>query len=182
MMERVRRWPAVRWWLRDPVEMAAFRLTLAHLSRSRGVKLRVYPMLAQLLVYPLIIFIGGGTTPRGLSPYFIAYLGYFLAMLPTLSMDRLRLSEDFEAAAIFRQAPLARPSALFHGVRKGIIGAVCLPGLLVVMVAGAVWLRDPRELLLILPGLLALPALACCRPSAVSSCRLRNRLREQREA
>ena len=158
-IERLRRWPVLRRWLRDPVEAAAFRLTLAYLARGRDVKLRVYPMLAQLLVYPVFILFGGVNQGSvfSMQPYLVAYIGYFLAMLPTLVLDRLRVSEDFEAAAIFRQAPLARPSALFHGARKGVIVALCLPGLLVVVAAGSIWLRDKSQLLLLLPGLLALP-------------------------
>jgi hypothetical protein len=152
---RLLRAPGLRWWLRDPVEAAGFRLMLANLGRARGVKLRVYPMLAQLCVIPIVMFAGGGRSMAAfMEPYIVAYLGFFLAMVPVIVLEALRLSEDYEATEIFRQAPLARPTALFHGTRKAIITVLCVPGLLVAVTAGAILLGDKRELALLVPGLL----------------------------
>jgi ABC-2 type transport system permease protein len=154
-IERLLHLPVLRWWLRDRVEAAAFRLTLANLGRSRGVKLRVYPMLAQLAVIPIVMFAGGGKSlATFMEPYIVAYLGFFLAMVPVLVLEALRLSEDHEATELFRQAPLARPIALFHGTRKAIIAMLCLPGLLLALTAGAALLGDRRALVLVVPGLL----------------------------
>jgi ABC-2 type transport system permease protein len=151
---RLLRRPGLRRWVSDPVEAAAFRLTLANLGRSRGVKLRVYPMLAQLAVIPIVMFAGGGKGMAFMEPYIVAYLGFFLAMVPVMVLEALRLSEDHEATELFRQAPLVRPTALFHGTRKAIIAVLCLPGLLVGLSAGAFLLGDARELVLVVPGLL----------------------------
>lgn len=153
-IERLLRWPGLRWWLRDRVEAAAFRLTLANLGRSRGVKLRVYPMLAQLSVLPIVMFAGGGKVLSFMEPYIVSYLGFFLAMIPVLVLESMRISEDYEATELFRQAPLTRPAALFHGARKAIIAVLCLPGLVATAIAGACLLRDKSELLLLVPGLL----------------------------
>jgi hypothetical protein len=156
-IERLLHWPVLRWWVREPVEAAAFRLTLANLGRSRGVKLRVYPMLAQLCVIPIVMFAGGGQSMAAfMEPYIVAYLGFFLAMVPVIVLEALRLSEDHEATELFRQAPLIRPIALFHGTRKAIIAVLCVPGLLLSVAAGAVLLGDKRELVLLLPGLMFL--------------------------
>jgi hypothetical protein len=83
--------------------------------------------------------------------------GAFVAMLPPLVLDQLRPAEDWRAADLFWQAPLARASALFHGARKAVILALCTPGMGLVLVLGAIWMPDRAELLLILPGLLVLP-------------------------
>ncbi len=152
---RLLHWPGLRWWVRDPVEASAFRLTLANLGRSRGVKLRVYPMLAQLCVIPIVMFVSGGRSAAAfLEPYIVAYLGFFLAMVPVIVLEALRLSEDHEATELFRQAPLARPTALFQGTRKAIITVLCGPGLLLAIAAGAILLAHKRELALLVPGLL----------------------------
>jgi hypothetical protein len=46
--------PPLRWWLRDPVSRASFLLVGAYLLRDRDVKLRVYPALAPMLIWPVI--------------------------------------------------------------------------------------------------------------------------------
>ncbi|MDB6171792.1 MAG: hypothetical protein JWL59_1103 [Chthoniobacteraceae bacterium] len=155
--------PLVRLWLRDPVERAACRLTIVGMTRSRGVKLRVYPMLAQFMVMPLV-FLGGGLRSSHIfstiGPFAMAFAGSFIAVLPALLLDILRLSEDWHAADLFRQAPLPRPAALFHGTRKTIILLVCLPGMIVIAVAGFFLLKERSLLLLLLPGIIMIPALS----------------------
>ncbi len=152
------RLPLVGFWLRDPVERAAFRLALAQLGRARSVKLRVYPMLAQFLVMPLVMFFGvtrGG--PFDLKPFLLAFAGAFLAVIPAMVLEPLRMSEDWLAADLFRQAPLARISALFQGTRKAVVIALCLPGLILVLGVALVALSQHTQLFLLLPGLLLLP-------------------------
>lgn len=152
--------PLLKWWLRDPVERAAFKLTLANIGRARAVKLRVYPALGQFLVYPVIMFIsissGGGPY---LEPFMLAMGASFLAMIPTMILDTLRYAEDFQAAEIFHCAALARPAALFHGVRKAAIALLCAPGFILIAGLGAYFLKDRATLLLLLPGVIALPLL-----------------------
>jgi hypothetical protein len=155
--------PLIRFWLRDPVERAAFRLTLAGMTRSRGIKLRVYPMLAQFMVMPLLFLGGGSRSGNGLAsigPFALAFAGAFIAVLPATLLDLLRLSEDWHAADLFRQAPLGRPAALFHGTRKTIVLLICVPGILFMAIAGLVLLNDPTLLFLLLPGAIVIPALS----------------------
>ncbi len=71
-MERLADFPGLGWWLRDPVERAAFLLTAAQLTRTRDVKLRVYPQIAQFTVYPLIFAVGGRGDVSGILSGFIA--------------------------------------------------------------------------------------------------------------
>lgn len=160
VVRRLVEMPLLRLWLRDPVERASFALTLAGLTRSRGVKLRVYPVLAQFLVYPLIIFGGGisrsdvGTT---MAPYAVAFAGAFIAMMPAMVLDRLRPAEDHKAADLFWHTPLPRPSALFDGARKAAILVLSAPAFVLALLAGLIWLPNKGDLLLLVPGLLVLP-------------------------
>lgn len=156
---RLLRMPLLRFWLQDPVERAAFSLTLAGLTRARGVKLRVYPVLAQFLVYP-VIFFGGGVGKSAsfqISPYAMAFAGVFIAMMPGMVMDRLRPAEDSKAADLFWYAPISNPSALFHGTRKAAILLLCVPAFLLAIVVGSIWLPHRTELLLLVPGLTLVP-------------------------
>lgn len=153
------RMPLLRFWLRDPVERAAFSLTLAGFSRARGVKLRVYPVLAQFLVYPVIWTggIGGRSGAFQAGFYAMAFAGTFIAMMPGMIMDRLRTAEDSKAADLFWYAPISNASALFHGARKAAILFLCAPGFLIAIVAGWIWLPNRAALLLLIPGLVLVP-------------------------
>jgi hypothetical protein len=157
----ISRLPLLNWWLRDPVERATFRLTLANIGRARAVKLRVYPALGQFLVYPIIMFISlSGTGTAFLEPFALAVGASFLAMIPAMTLDTLRYADDFQAAEIFHCAALARPAAVFHGTRKAVIALLCTPGVVMILVLGAFWLKNRASLLLLLPGLIALPLLS----------------------
>jgi hypothetical protein len=153
--------PVLSWWLRDPVERAAFRLTLANIGRARAVKLRVYPALGQFLIYPVIMFVSmAGQSGSFIEPFMLAVGASFLAMIPAMILDTLRYAEDFQAAEIFHCIPLARPAAIFHGVRKAAIALLCTPGFMIIVGLGAFFLKSHATLLLLLPGMLALPLLS----------------------
>ncbi len=80
-VKRLLQLPLIRTWVRDPVEQSAFRLAVAELTRSRGVKLRVYPMLAQFLAFPLVMFLSGGSRASTLLEVpAMAFAGAFLAI------------------------------------------------------------------------------------------------------
>ncbi len=153
--------PLVRLWLRDPVERAAFRLAVVQLTRARGVKLRVYPMLAQFMVMPVVFIysaMGDGRMIISATPFVLAFSGAFVAMLPVMILDILRMAEDWHAADLFRQTPLPRAAALFHGTRKAVILLVSVPALLLIVIGGVVLLKEPDLLLLLLAGIVAMPA------------------------
>jgi hypothetical protein len=150
--------PVMRWWLRDPVERASFRLTLANVTRARGVKLRLYPTLAQMVIYPVVLLVGSrGPGSEFMAPFTIAMGGAFIAVLPSTALEVLRIGEDHLATEVFRFAPMERPAALFHGARKAVLALLCVPGIVAVAVVELVWLRQPAFLLLLLPGAMALP-------------------------
>ena len=119
----------IRYWLRDPVERAAFQLTAAGLVRARDVKLRVYPQLAQLAVFPLIFLVGTSSRrhgdPGGFSALPIAFVGAMLSTMIFNSIEMLRFSDHWRGAELFRLVPLESPARLFHGARKAMLLLLC---------------------------------------------------------
>jgi hypothetical protein len=153
----VRAWP-LSWWLRDPVQRAGFLLTTAYLARDRDVKLRVYPGIAPMLVVPAIFLFNEHEGHSG--GFGIAFVGAYAGLVPALGVGLLQYSSQWQAADLFRAAPLAGPGALCHGSRKAVMLWLTFP--LVVMAVVTAWLvsSDVSELGLLAPGLVALPLYA----------------------
>jgi hypothetical protein len=148
--------PPLRWWLRDPVSRAATLLSVAYLLRDRDVKVRVYPGLVPILVLPLVFLWQG----RGGHEFGIALCGGYAGLIPLLALNLLRYSQQWQAADLFRVAPIAGPGPLCHGARRAVLLFLTLP-FLAAMGLIAWWAcRDSRDLLLMLPGVMALPAFA----------------------
>ncbi len=151
--------PPFRWWLGDSVSRAAFLLTAAYLLRDRDVKLRVYPSLASMLVMPVIVLVqqhyGSGSGSFG-----IAFAGTFLGIVPVLGLNLVQYSQQWQAADLFRAAPIAGPAPLCHGARRAVLCLLTLPVLLAV--ALVVWLMHSQSsnLALFVPGIIALPVFA----------------------
>jgi hypothetical protein len=80
--------------------------------------------------------------------------------VPLLGLQMLQYSQQWQAADIFRAAPMAGPAQLCHGARRAVLCLLALPMLL--LVALIVWLLrgDLTPLILFLPGLIALPVFA----------------------
>jgi len=150
--------PPLRWWLRNPVSRAAFLMTTAYLVRDRDVKLRVYPALAPMLILPVIILMqrhsGDGD---GFGP---AFIGSYLGVLPLMGVELLEFSQQWQAADVFRAAPLPGPAALCHGSRRAVLCFFTVPGFVLTALLVLGMTRDPSQLLLLLPGMLATPAYA----------------------
>jgi hypothetical protein len=164
----------LRWWLRDPVSRASFLLVAAYLVRDRDVKLRLYPGLAPMLVWPLImLFQNRGSQPGGLSMFSgfgIAFTGVFIGIIPLLALDLIRYSQQWQAADLFRVAPMKGPGPLCDGARRAVLLILTLP--VVLALTALVWLVGSADanLPLLLPGIIALPVyamLACLAGNAV---------------
>ncbi len=153
--------PPLSWFLRNPISRASFLLTAAYLIRDRDVKLRIYPGLAPMLVLP-IVFLFQGQQSRGAFPFAfaLAYSGGFLASMPLLAIDFLQYSQQWQAADIFRVAPMPGPSELCHGARKAVLSLLAIPFLLIVVIVMFAALRNISELELLLPGLILAPVLS----------------------
>ena len=154
--------PPLRWWLRDSVARASFLLTTAYLVRDRDVKLRVYPGVMPMLIFPLIMLMpshGASAGPMG-GGFAIAFAGVYLGIIPCVALNLLRYSQQWQAADLFRVAPMAGPAALCHGARQAVLCFLGFP--LVGLVALAAWFigHGTAQLPLLLPGIIALPVYA----------------------
>ncbi len=152
--------PPLRWWLRDSVSRAAFLLTAAYLLRDRDVKLRVYPSLAPMLIFPIVFLVQGRGGSHNTGGFGVAFASGYLGLIPLLGLNLLQYSQQWQAADLFRVAPMAGPSPLCHGARRAVLCVLTLPmlvlfGLIVWLMVGA-----SSQLALLLPGLIALPVYA----------------------
>jgi hypothetical protein len=152
--------PPLCWWLRQPVTRAAFLLTAVYLVRDRDVKLRLYPGLAPMLVIPVMMLLPGRGPGDGLGGFGVAFCGGYLGLVPLLAMNLLQYSQQWQAADIFRVAPMTGPAPLCHGARRAVLVCLTLPLVVVVGLIAAGLSRDLTRLLLLLPGVLALPVYA----------------------
>ncbi len=161
--QRLLRLPPVGRWVSDPVERAAFTLTVAGLLRARDVKLRIYPQLAQLCAYPLVFLVAapgrGGGHGEG-AGFGVAFAGAMAATMVFNTLEMLRFSDHWRGGDIFRQAPLASPAALFHGTRKAVLLLLCGPIVVVLTAVVFFWKGWAGGAVLLLPGFLAMPFFA----------------------
>ena len=151
--------PPLRWWLRDSVSRAAFLLTAAYLVRDRDVKLRVYPGLAPMLVMP-VIFLVQDRGRGGSGGFGIAFAGVFLGLIPVLGLTLVQYSQQWQAADLFRAAPIAGPAPLCHGARQAVFCLLTLPVLVIFGLIAWALRGHSSDLALLLPGFIALPVFA----------------------
>ncbi|HTS16540.1 MAG TPA: hypothetical protein VMP11_03110 [Verrucomicrobiae bacterium] len=164
--QKVRFRSASRWWLRDPVERASFRLVAAYMRRDREVKLRLYPQLGSFLIFPLMGLLDRHSAS---SPFIPLMTIWVLGTLPIAAMETLRASSHPAAADIFAVAPLTTGAPVFFGVRKATIVYLMIPAVCLAAVAIG-WLLPGGHagLVLALPGLVALPVISLL-PGCVGS-------------
>ena len=81
-------------------------------------------------------------------------------MIPLFALSLLQYSQHWAASDIFRAAPMPGPAPLLHGARRAVLCLMVLP--LALAFALLVWLldRDKSQLILLLPGIIALPVYA----------------------
>ncbi|HVT81869.1 MAG TPA: hypothetical protein VHM90_14580, partial [Phycisphaerae bacterium] len=160
-LERAVERPPLRWYLRDPMIRRAFLLCTAYLLRDRDVKLRVYPSIAPMLIIPFFMLFNFQTGAAASNNAFPLIFGAaYLALSPTLTLITLQYSQQWQASDVFRLAPIAGPGALCAGARRAVLLLIALPTVLVFAVAVLLIRRNPADLLLLLPGVLALPLFA----------------------
>jgi len=151
--------PPLSWWLRDPVSRASFLLTAAYLVRDRDVKLRVYPGLAPVMVIPVILLLKTGHRTPAMFPG-VPFVGAYLGMVPLLAGQLLQYSQQWQAADVFRSAPVPGPAAIADGARRAVLCFLMVP---VMMLTGLiVWLMtgDAKDLLLLLSGVIPVPLIS----------------------
>lgn len=150
--------PPLSWLLRDPITRASFRLTAAYMVRDRDLKLRLYPGLAPILVMPAIFLIQGLQNHDG--GFGIALAGGYLGLIPLLSLNLIQVSQNWQAGDIFRLAPTAGPAPFIHGAIRAVGTVLVLPALVILLLLVFLLPGNPARALLLLPGIIALPAYA----------------------
>jgi hypothetical protein len=146
--------PPLSWWSRDPVSRASFLLVTAYLIRDRDVKLRVYPGIAPMLIFPFIFLFQKGA---GMGDLGIAFCGGYLGLIPLIALSMLQYSQQWQATDIFRSAPMRGPAAIYHGARRTVLLFLTLPILIILALLVSLLRGLDGEILLLLPGIIALP-------------------------
>jgi len=148
--------------LRQPAERAVFDLVRFYLKRNREIKVRLYPSLAYVIVIPVIGFITEGLPDPFLSEVAALYpmIGAaILCLMAQTAVEGLLFSEDYNAAWIFRAAPVARLGDIHGGLRKAVLFFIALPGFLILFILYTIlWSNPLHALLTIAPWLIITPA------------------------
>ena len=118
-------------------------------------KLRVYGGLVPLLVIALASLLRPDR-----SGFSVAYAGSMLGLLPFLALGSLRMSQKWQATDVSRAAPVLGPAQLCHGARRAVLAVLMAPILLVLLGAVLLLHVSTSDLLLMLPGIIALPVFA----------------------
>ncbi len=150
--------PLLRTWLQDPVTRASFRLTTAYIFRDREVKLRLFPGLAPFLVMPLVSILQEAGKAGGGKGFGFALLVAFLGIIPMTALSILQHSAQWQAADLFRVAPLEGPGRLCDGARRAVLVCLVLPMVLLTATALLAIPATRQHWPLLLPGLLLIPA------------------------
>jgi hypothetical protein len=109
------------------------------------------------MVLPFIFLLQNG---RGTGDFFVAFSGAYLGLIPLLALTMLKYSQQWQASDIFRSAPMLGPAEICHGARRAVLCFLTLP-MLVVIGAVILLVHGPGpKLLLLLPGVVALPVYA----------------------
>lgn len=170
LLDRVVGVPPLSWWLRDPVARASFRLCAAYLVRDRDVKLRVYPSLAPMAFMPFVmLFQDRGRHRADMSGFGVAFVGFMFAVTPLLALNLLQYSQQWQAADLFRIAPIRGPGPLCVGARRAVVLLLALPILLLAVLLIFVLGGEQTRLLLLLPGAIALPAYSNLTPGGADA-------------
>jgi len=145
--------PPLAWILRDSVARASFLLTARYLFRDRDVMLRMYPGLAPILVMPFVFMLG----PARRSGAGLVLTSGFLGLIPMTGLSLMRYSQNFQAADVFRAAPLTGPARLCHGARWAMLTLLTVPMLVIFGAISWLFNRSWSEMVIFLPGLMLMP-------------------------
>ena len=159
LIDRLVNAPPLSWWLGDSVSRASFRLVAAYLGRDRDVKLRVYPGIAPMLVLPVMILLPAVSGSGARTGGGVAFAGVYLLLVPQMALEMLAVSQHWQAADVFRLAPVSGPAAITHGVRRAVLFFLAFPTVLIYAVL-ILSFGNPTDLVMLLPGVTALPVFA----------------------
>ena len=95
-----------------------------------------------------------------MSGFQTAFSGVFLGIIPLLGLNLLRYSQQWQAADLFRAAPMAGPGPLCDGARRAVLLIFTLPLLAFIVLLARLLGHVNSQLPLFLPGIIALPLYA----------------------
>ena len=116
-----------------PAERGAFEFVWKITARDRKFKLRVYPLLGYMLIYPLFFFGSskGGLTERIASMRHSESLSliviYFCFTIFLSIKGQITQSEDFKASWIFNLTPITHPGEVLSGAFRSVLVKFMLP-------------------------------------------------------
>jgi hypothetical protein len=149
--------------LGNPVERSIFDLVATYLKRDREIKVRLYPSFSYLILFPLMGLFTGGLEDPFLNPKFTFNSLAGAAMIPfvaSVAAETILFSEHYQAAYIFRVAPIANLSYIHRGLRKATQAYIALPGAFVLLVLYTLlWKNLLHAFLLLVPWLILTPAI-----------------------
>jgi hypothetical protein len=145
----------------DPIERASFRLVMRYMLSDRFVMQQLYPQLAFLFIYPLVMVFGASHRDEGFSMINIGLGAWLLSLTALTVLDILRRSEHSAAGVLFAIAPLPNAARLFHGARKAVLYCIVWPSAAAMFLLFRFFTHQTLESLLIcLPLLLLVPTLS----------------------
>jgi hypothetical protein len=130
---------------------------------------------APVLVWPVIMLLQdrghgqhGGVS--AISGFAVAFTGIYIGIIPLLALDLLRYSQQWQAADLFRVAPMMGPGPLCDGARRAVLLILTVPVVAALVLLAWLMGSGNSHLPLLLPGIIALPVyamLACLGGQAV---------------
>ncbi|WP_322020554.1 ABC transporter permease [Clostridium butyricum] len=118
-----------RWTCRNNEEKAAYNLSVSVMKREREFKLKAYPNLGFIIIFPIFfIFIftnnyeGIKSIPLSMS----LNIYWFILMIPAILMT-LQYSNDYKAAWIYESVFIKDTANIYRGVYKALIVNLLLP-------------------------------------------------------
>jgi len=109
---------------------------------------------------PVIVLLQDRARGGGTGGFAIAFAGTFMGIIPVLGLTLVQYSQHWQAADLFRAAPITGPAPLCHGARRAVLCLLTLPVLLAMGLLMWCMRSHVSNLALLLPGVVALPVFA----------------------
>lgn len=152
------RWLQAKWVKRllpDRIARASFQLTIVYLLRDRETKMQVFPSLSPSIILPVLWLFSPPSADGFDVP--IAMCGAFVATIPAMVLSTLQYSRSWQAAEIFRIAPLNGPSRIMAGARQAVLWTFVVPLMLIMLLLVIIKRWQLSDGALLIPGFLMVP-------------------------
>jgi ABC-2 type transport system permease protein len=132
-----------------PIERGAFEFVWKITARDRKFKLRVYPSLAYLLIYPILMIGSGNNNGSSIwqqvqnlseSPNIGIMIIYLCGTILLTIRSQISQSEEFKASWIYNLAPITQPGEILSGTLRSVLVKFVLPVCIVLsIVLSIIW-------------------------------------------